>query len=83
MKTIGKLAAIAAVVLASASGAATTSTATTALAAAAPPWHADTTYYTGGVATGSTRYYCNGTIRDSGDVFNYDTSVHVVYYECP
>lgn len=75
MKTIGKLAA-AAVVLASAFGAATTST-------AAPPWHADTTYYTAGVATGSTRYYCDGTIRDSGDVFNYDTSVHVVYYGCP
>jgi len=82
MKTIGKLAAIAAIVL-SASGAATTSTATTPLAAAAPPWHADTTYYTAGVATGSTRYYCNGTIRDFGDVFNYDTSVHVVHYDCP
>jgi len=72
MKSIGKLIAVAAIVLGTASA-----------ATAAPPWHADTAYYTGGVQTGLTRYYCDGRIRDTGDVFNYDTSVHVVYYECP
>jgi hypothetical protein len=82
MKTIGKLIAAAAIILASASGA-TASTAAVLLPAASPPWYADTVYYTGGVATGLTRYYCDGRIRDTGDVWNYDDSVHVVYYECP
>jgi hypothetical protein len=83
MKTIGKLAVAVAIALASATGAVTASTAATTLSSAAPPWHADTAYYTAGVLTGTTRYYCDGRIRDTGDVFNYDTSVHVVYYECP
>lgn len=82
MKTLGKLIAVAAVVLASAS-AANGATAGAMLTAAAPPWFADTVYYTGGAVTGTTRYYCDGRLRDTGDVWNYDTSVHTVYYECP
>lgn len=81
MKTIGKLIAAAAIILGAVSGV-TTSTAA-AVAPQTPPWFAATTYYTGGVATGLTRYYCDGRIRDTGDVWNYDTSVHDVYYECP
>lgn len=83
MKMFGKLAVITAIALASATGAVTASTATPARAAAAPPWYADTVYYTGGVATGSTRWYCNGSFRDDGDVMNYDYSVHTVYHSCP
>ena len=81
MRTIGKLAAAAAIALAAATGAVSASVATSA--AAAPPWHADTVYYTGGVVTGSTRWYCNGTFRDDGDVLNYDEAVYTLHYECP
>lgn len=77
MKTIGKLVAAAAIALAAVSGAATP------VAGAAIPWYAWTGYYTGGVLTGETMYYCSGSIRDRGDVFNYDESVHEQYYECP
>lgn len=83
MKMIGKLAVIAAIALASATGAVTASTATPATAAAAPPWHADTVYYSAGVVTGSTRWYCNGTFRDQGNVIIYDEAVYTLHYECP
>jgi hypothetical protein len=81
MKTIGKLIAATAIVLGAMTGV-TTSTAAGVMPQT-PPWFASTTYYTGGVATGLTRYYCDGRIRDTGDVWTYDDSVHVVYYECP
>lgn len=76
MKTIGKLVAAAAIALAAAASA-------TSVASATIPWYAWTGYYTGGVLTGETLYYCSGSIRDRGDVFNYDESVHEQYYECP
>jgi hypothetical protein len=77
MRTTSKLVAAAALALALVSGSATS------VAGATIPWYAWTGYYTGGVLTGETLYYCNGDIRDRGNVFSYDEAVYEHYYDCP
>ena len=79
MRTIVKLVAaafLAATALSSAPGASIAAT-------QSPPWYAAETFYTGGSATGEIRYYCNGNVWQRGDVWSYDSSVYVEYYECP
>lgn len=81
MKILGKLAAAAVLALTAASAPAVTFTATPA--EAAPPWYAAQTYWLGGVQMGSTRYYCDGRVIDSGNVWDWDSTTWDEYYECP
>jgi hypothetical protein len=77
MNTIGKYLAAATIALAAVSASATS------VASAAIPWYAWTGYYTNGVLTGETLYYCDREPRDRGNVFAYDEAVYEHYYDCP
>ncbi|HWQ86421.1 hypothetical protein [Brevundimonas sp.] len=76
MKTIGKLIAATAIALAAASSA-------TSVASAAIPWYEWTGYYTNGVLTGEVFYFCDGRIRERGDLIVWDEAVYEHYYDCP
>ena len=76
MKTIGKLVAATAITLAAASSA-------TSVASAAIPWYAWTGYYTNGALSGETFYFCDGRIRERGNLTAYDEAVYEHYYDCP